>query len=147
MPEPRSGDCCPRLRCKGRLRVYCSRLIGDEWRLRFFECNKCGAKPSPRSSVARARSTEMVPRSTARPPQIRKLRDNGGMDTPDDTTELLNAWEVGQFIGASTENVLALWEDGVIPPPRTVRPLRWHEHDLGAWWAKQEEAKQCNSEA
>lgn len=144
MPEPRSGDFCPRLRCKGRLRVYCSRIVADEFRLRFFHCDKCGAKPTPRSSLSRI-SELSTTRSTAGPTQNLGSRDKGIMDTPDETFELMTACEAGLFIGCSTDEVLALWEDGVIPPPRIVRPLRWHESDLGAWWAKRtEEQKQCN---
>ncbi|HUQ69231.1 MAG TPA: hypothetical protein VM165_06900 [Planctomycetaceae bacterium] len=64
--------------------------------------------------------------------------------------EYLTAFEVGHWLGISTDEVLGRWEDGEIPEPVSTKPLRWLEPHLSewvrttdpqwlAWWANSEQ--------
>ena len=41
----RSGDACPDVACRGRLRIYHT-PCPDTTRVRYLECELCGAKPA-----------------------------------------------------------------------------------------------------
>lgn len=52
------------------------------------------------------------------------------MNADIDSWPFVNAWGVGQYLKLPVENVLLAWEDGLLPEPRSLRPLRWHADDL-----------------
>lgn len=49
-----------------------------------------------------------------------------------DATDIswMTCWEVAMWLGIDPMNVLGQWEDGTLPAPRILSPLRWHEDDL-----------------
>lgn len=60
------------------------------------------------------------------------------------TFPYLNAWEAGHWLGLPIENVLAGWEDGTLPAPHVLVPLRWHEDDLISYMGETQQQGETN---
>ena len=47
----RPGDACECAACRGRLRVYTTRIVSETQRVQYLECNLCAWKPDDNKRI------------------------------------------------------------------------------------------------